>query len=141
MDGEPLTIVGVMPSGFALHLPPDAGVPPYLEAWVPWGGGYEESPRSFRVLTAVGPSRGLRGLGPEPSSGASPAGADRAHPPRARGPLDDRGIRPLHRLRQRGEPVPGSRHEPHARGSGTAGGPGGPPPAFPPDRGRKGSSL
>ncbi|HLE71379.1 MAG TPA: ADOP family duplicated permease, partial [Vicinamibacteria bacterium] len=62
MDGEPLTIVGVMPSGFALHLPPDAGVPPYLEAWVPWGGGYEESPRSFRVLTAVGRLRDAIGL-------------------------------------------------------------------------------
>ena len=62
MDGEPLTIVGVMPSGFALHLPPDAGVPPYLEAWVPWGGGYEESPRSFRVLTAVGRLRDGIGL-------------------------------------------------------------------------------
>jgi predicted permease len=54
MDGQPLTIVGVMPSRFALHFPPDAGVPPYLEAWVPWGGGYEESPRSFRVMTVVG---------------------------------------------------------------------------------------
>jgi predicted permease len=62
MDGAPLTIVGVMPSGFALHLPPDAGVPPYLEAWVPWGGGYEESPRSFRVLTAVGRLRDGIGL-------------------------------------------------------------------------------
>ncbi len=62
MDGLPLTIVGVMPSGFALHLPADAGVPPYLEAWVPWGGGYEESPRSFRVLTAVGRLRNAIGL-------------------------------------------------------------------------------
>jgi predicted permease len=62
MDGAPLTIVGVMPSGFALHLPPDAGVPPYLDAWVAWGGGYEESPRSFRVLTAVGRLRGAIGL-------------------------------------------------------------------------------
>jgi predicted permease len=54
MDGAPLTIVGVMPPGFALHFPPDAGVPPTLEAFVPWGGGYEGEPRSFRVLTAVG---------------------------------------------------------------------------------------
>jgi predicted permease len=54
MDGAPLTIVGVMPPGFALHLPPDAEVPPFLDAWVAWGGGYEESPRSFRVLTAIG---------------------------------------------------------------------------------------
>jgi len=62
MDGAPLTIVGVMPSGFALHLPPDAGVPPSLDAWVAWGGGYEESPRSFRVLTAVGRLRDSIGL-------------------------------------------------------------------------------
>jgi len=62
MDGAPLTIVGVMPSGFALHLPPDAGVPPSLDAWVPWGGEYEESPRAFRVLTAVGRLRDSIGL-------------------------------------------------------------------------------
>jgi predicted permease len=62
MDGDPLTIVGVMPPGFALHFPPDAGVPPSLDAWVPWGGGYEESPRAFRVLTAVGRLRDEIGI-------------------------------------------------------------------------------
>ena len=62
MDGEPLTIVGVMPTGFALHLPADAGVPPSLDAWVAWGGGYEESPRAFRVLTAVGRIRDSIGI-------------------------------------------------------------------------------
>jgi hypothetical protein len=54
MDGDPFTVVGVMPAGFSLLLPPDAGVPRSLEAWVPWGGGYEEMSRSFRVFTVVG---------------------------------------------------------------------------------------
>ncbi len=63
MDGEPLTIVGVMPPGFALHFPFDAGVPPNLEAWVPWGGGYDQSSRAFRVFTVIGRLRPTIGIG------------------------------------------------------------------------------
>ena len=54
MDGEPHTVVGVLPRGFTLLLPPDAGVPETLQAFVAWGGGYEELERSFRVFTVVG---------------------------------------------------------------------------------------
>ncbi len=54
MDGEPCSIVGVMPPAFALILPTDADVPRDLALWAPFGGGYEELPRSFRVLTVVG---------------------------------------------------------------------------------------
>jgi predicted permease len=54
MDGDPFTVVGVMPEGFSVLLPPDAEVPRSLEAWVPWGGGYEDMSRSFRVFTTVG---------------------------------------------------------------------------------------
>ncbi len=54
MDGDPFTVVGVMPKAFALILPSDADVPVDLELWAPWGGAYEESPRSFRVMTVVG---------------------------------------------------------------------------------------
>lgn len=54
MDGEPCTIVGVMPAAFALILPTDADVPLDLELWAPFGGGYAESPRSFRVMTLIG---------------------------------------------------------------------------------------
>jgi predicted permease len=53
MDGEPFTVVGVMPESFRMLMPPDAGVAPHLEAWVPWGGGYEEMSRAFRVFTVV----------------------------------------------------------------------------------------
>lgn len=33
INGEPTTVVGVMPAGFKVLLPPDAGVPDDLEAW------------------------------------------------------------------------------------------------------------
>ncbi|HSF16887.1 MAG TPA: ABC transporter permease [Vicinamibacteria bacterium] len=54
MDGISHTVVGVMPERFAMWMPPDSGVPKSLQAWVPWGGGYEEMSRSFRVFTVVG---------------------------------------------------------------------------------------
>jgi predicted permease len=66
MDGDPFTVVGVMPAEFSLYLPPDAGVPRSLEAWVPWGGGYEDMSRSFRVFSVVG--RLGDGVSPEEAS-------------------------------------------------------------------------
>ena len=66
MDGEPHTVVGVLPRGFTLLLPPDAGVPATLQAFVSWGGGYEEMSRGFRVFSVVAR------LAP----GSSTAGAD-----------------------------------------------------------------
>jgi predicted permease len=53
MDGEPLTVVGVLRDDFRTLLPPEAGVPDTLQAFVPWGGGYDELSRSFRVFTVV----------------------------------------------------------------------------------------
>jgi predicted permease len=53
MDGEPLTVVGVLREDFRTLLPPAAGVPDRLQAFVPWGGGYGELSRSFRVFTVV----------------------------------------------------------------------------------------
>lgn len=53
MDDVPHTVIGVMPEGFRVLLPPDAGVPEQLSAWVPWGGGYEQMRRQRRVFTIV----------------------------------------------------------------------------------------
>jgi putative ABC transport system permease protein len=53
-DGVPHTVVGVMPEGFQMFFPPDAGVPPRLDAWVSWGIGYAEFPRTWRIFTLVG---------------------------------------------------------------------------------------
>jgi hypothetical protein len=54
LDAVPHTVRGVMPPGFRVLTPPDAGVPEMLEAWVPWGGGYQEMSRAFRVFTVLG---------------------------------------------------------------------------------------
>ena len=54
MDDEPHTVVGVMPAGFRLHLPPDVGMPPELDAWVTFGGRYDEYERTFRTFTVIG---------------------------------------------------------------------------------------
>jgi len=53
MDDVPHTVVGVMPEGFRLLLPPDAGVPEELSAWVPWGSSYDELRRTWRIFTVV----------------------------------------------------------------------------------------
>jgi predicted permease len=52
-DDERRTVVGVLPPGFRLHLPPDQGVPEALAAFLPWGGDYRSLPRSFRVFSPV----------------------------------------------------------------------------------------
>ena len=53
-DGVPHTVVGVMPESFQMLLPPEAGVPARLDAWVSWNGGYDELPRGWRIFTLVG---------------------------------------------------------------------------------------
>jgi predicted permease len=55
-DDERRMVVGVLPPGFRLHLPPDQAVPEELAAFLPWGGdanAYREMPRAFRVFTPV----------------------------------------------------------------------------------------
>ena len=52
-DDERRTVIGVMPPGFRLHLPPDQGVPEALAAFLPWGGDYRSLPRSFRPLALL----------------------------------------------------------------------------------------
>jgi len=54
VDGGPATIIGVMPEDFRLLLPPDAGVPENLEAFVPFGARVVYGSRATRFLRIVG---------------------------------------------------------------------------------------
>lgn len=54
VNGQPATVVGVMPIGFRLMMPPDAAVPDDLEAWVPLTRRFAEGPRGQRYLRVVG---------------------------------------------------------------------------------------
>jgi predicted permease len=54
VNGQPLTVAGVMPIGFRLMMPPDAAVPDDLEAWVPFNRRFTEGPRGQRYLRVVG---------------------------------------------------------------------------------------
>lgn len=54
VNGQPVTVVGVMPIGFRLMMPPDAAVPDDLEAWVPFNRRFTEGPRGQRYLRVVG---------------------------------------------------------------------------------------
>jgi len=57
VNGRPLTVVGVMPIGFRLMMPPDAAVPDDLEAWLPLNRRFPEGPRGQRFLRVVGRMR------------------------------------------------------------------------------------
>ncbi|HET9373294.1 MAG TPA: ABC transporter permease, partial [Vicinamibacterales bacterium] len=54
VDGDLVTVVGVMPQGFRVLMPAEYGVPERLDAWLPWGGGLEALPPSFRVFAVIG---------------------------------------------------------------------------------------
>jgi predicted permease len=54
VNGQPMTVIGVMPVGFRLMMPPDAAVPDDLEAWVPFNRRYTEGPRGQRYLRVIG---------------------------------------------------------------------------------------
>lgn len=57
VNGQPTTVVGVMPSGFRLLMPPDAAVPDDLEAWLPLNRRFPEGPRGQRYLRVIGRTR------------------------------------------------------------------------------------
>jgi len=57
MDDEPHTVVGVMPAGFRVHLPPDMNMPPQVDAWVTFGGNFDGYGRTFRTFTVLGRMR------------------------------------------------------------------------------------
>jgi putative ABC transport system permease protein len=52
--GQSMTVVGVMPTDFNLLLPPDAGVPDDLDAFVPFNRTLVHSPRTMQFLRVVG---------------------------------------------------------------------------------------
>ncbi len=54
VNGRPTIVVGVMPVGFRLMMPPDAAVPDDLEAWQPLNRRFPEGPRGQRYLRVIG---------------------------------------------------------------------------------------
>jgi putative ABC transport system permease protein len=57
VNGRPTIVVGVMPVGFRLMMPPDAAVPDDLEAWQLLNQRFAEGPRGQRYLRVVGRMR------------------------------------------------------------------------------------
>jgi predicted permease len=57
VNGRPTTVVGVMPAGFRLMMPPDAAVPDDLEAFQPLNRRFPEGPRGQRYLRVIGRMR------------------------------------------------------------------------------------
>jgi putative ABC transport system permease protein len=57
VNGRPTTVVGVMPAGFRLLMPPDAAVPDDLDAWQLLDRRLAEFPRGQRFLRVVGRMR------------------------------------------------------------------------------------
>ncbi len=57
VNGTPMTVVGVMPDGFRLMMPPDSAVPDDLEAFVPLNRRFPEGPRGQRYLRVIGRMR------------------------------------------------------------------------------------
>src|SRR5262245_13222067 len=54
VNGQPLTVVGVMAPEFRLLMPPDAAVPDDLDAWIPFNRRFTNGPRGQRYLRVVG---------------------------------------------------------------------------------------
>ncbi len=64
-NSEPFTVLGVMPPGFEVLMPPEAGMPE-ISAWLPWRGRYAEMPRSWHIFRGIGRLR--EGAAPDAAS-------------------------------------------------------------------------
>lgn len=62
VNGRPTVVIGVMPAGFRLLMPPDAAVPDDLEAWQPFNRRFTEGPRGQRYLRVIGMRPGVSDL-------------------------------------------------------------------------------
>ena len=54
VNGQPITVIGVMPENFRLMLPPDSAVPDDLQAWLPFDPRVVYGPRGQQYLRVVG---------------------------------------------------------------------------------------
>jgi putative ABC transport system permease protein len=57
LNGQPVTVVGVMPPAFRLLLPPDAAVPDDMQAWILFNRNFTRGPRGQMFLRVVGRMR------------------------------------------------------------------------------------
>ncbi len=54
-NGQIMTVVGVAPAGFRLHLPPDAGMPTDVDIWTVWPVDLGQMPRApSGIITVLG---------------------------------------------------------------------------------------
>src|SRR5712671_6239241 len=52
INNIPMSIAGVLPRGFRLHLGPNVPIPPQLDVWFPRGPGYDESRTRSQTVIA-----------------------------------------------------------------------------------------
>jgi len=53
IDGQDCTVIGVMPESFRLIFPPDAGLPPDVQAWAPYPHDASIFPRDLNFLRVI----------------------------------------------------------------------------------------
>jgi putative ABC transport system permease protein len=53
IDGQDCTVIGVMPENFRLIFPPDAGIPPDVQAWAPYPHDANLFPRDLNFLRVI----------------------------------------------------------------------------------------
>ncbi|HXZ10822.1 MAG TPA: ABC transporter permease [Candidatus Sulfotelmatobacter sp.] len=53
IDGQECTVIGVMPESFRLIFPPDAGIPPDVQAWAPYPHDPSIFPRDLNFLRVI----------------------------------------------------------------------------------------
>ena len=57
VNGNPTTVIGIMPASFRLLMAPDSAVPDDLEAWQPLNRRFPDGPRGQRYLRVIGRMR------------------------------------------------------------------------------------